>query len=201
MGLNKVIVASGIVLAVSALVGCGSSSGGLLSRDQASRLQADLRRAQDALSAGRCEEAASAARDLVTSAQGLGGVDSTLVSNLVQGANTVMHLTVRDCQAPAPRLSPPPKTTVTHTQTTATTQGTTPSTTPPASTQTTSTVTPPLTTSTTGGGSLNTTTAPATPTSPATTPATTPTSTPAGTTPGATSTSGGAGLQGPAGGG
>ncbi len=188
-------MASVIGLVASAVVGCGSSAGGLLTQDQASRLRAELDRAQDALATGRCAQAASAARSLQNSAQSLGGVDSKLVSNLVQGANTIAQLTATDCQPPAPTITRPPKPTETHTQTVASPPTTTQST-PPPTTSTAQTITPPVTTSTTGGGGLNTTTAPATPTSPATAPATSPATAPAGTTP-ATSTSGGAGLQGP----
>lgn len=189
-------MASVIGLVASAVVGCGSSAGGLLTQDQASRLRAELARAQDALAAGRCAQAASAARSLQNSAENLGGVDSKLVSNLVQGANTIAQLTANDCQPPAATITPPPpKPTETHTETVASPPTTTQST-PPPTTSTAQTITPPVTTSTTGGGGLNTTTAPATPTTPATTPATSPATAPAGTTP-ATSTSGGAGLQGP----
>jgi hypothetical protein len=194
MGFNRAIVATGIGLAVTVLAGCGSSGSALLSRDQASLLQAELQRASGALDAGHCQDATRDAGELVTSAQNLGGVDSKLVSDLVDGANRIAQLTAQDCHAAAPTTPPAPKT-QTHTQTTVSTPTTTPSTstttTTTSTTPTTQTVTPPLSTSTTGGGGLNAATTP-------TTPATTPGSSSAGTP--STSASGGAGLQGPGGG-
>lgn len=186
---KRAIVVGGVGFAASALVGCGSG-GGLLSSDQASRLNAELEQASAALSAGRCQQAATAAQNFQNSAQNLGGVDQKLVSNLEQGASTIAQLTTHDCRA----TQPPSRSKSNTTTSTSTVTSTTTTSTPTTTTPTTTTVMPPLPTSPSGGGGLDTTTTPVIP--PTDTPGATTTLAGSATTP-TTGTSGGTGLVGP----
>jgi hypothetical protein len=142
MGLaNRAIVAGGLGFAVSVLAACGSS-GGLLSPGEAVSLSGQLQQVAQALSVHSCAAAANDISSFRNTVDSLGSVNSTLVSNLDQGASTIAELTSRECPSgQSTATTPPAKTTTTKTTTTPTV--------------TTSTVTTPtVTTSTTGGAGL-----------------------------------------------
>jgi hypothetical protein len=167
---HKAFVAAGVGFAASALVGCGSS-GRLLSQSESTRLTAQLNSVSSALYAHRCTDAESALSNFQNAVEKLNGVDSTLVSNLNQGASTIEQLTSTQCdtftQTRTRTATTPTHTATTHTVTTVTTDTYTA---PTTTTETTSTYTTPTystaTTSTTGGGPLTGTTSTATTTLP-----------------------------------
>lgn len=150
---NKAIVAAGLGFAVSALVGCGGS-GGLLSQSQADRLSGQLQLVADALSAGQCASAQSDLNTFQDKVDSLNSVNSTLIQNLDQGANTIAQLARRSCPTGTSTQrhiqTTPTKTTKTRTATTPVTITTVTDTTP--------TVTTTQTISTNGGTGLTTTT-------------------------------------------
>ena len=162
---NRAIVAGGLGFAISALVGCGGS-GGLLSLNQASRLNDQLAAAGQYLSSGECRDAAQAIRSFQDSVGSLSSVNQTLVSNLSQGATTIQTLANQECPVrsthPTKPKKPKPKpaktTTSTTTTATQTTTITTPAQTTTTSTQT--TTTPTTTTQTTTSPTTTTTTTP-----------------------------------------
>jgi hypothetical protein len=152
---HRAFVAAGVGFAVSAIVGCGSSGGSLLTASQSNSLSEQLNRVTQALDDQRCSQARQYLADFRSNVDSLGGVDSTLIANLDQGASTIQTLAARDCQTPAnttPKKTHPKTTTSTTQTATGTTQTfTTPSTatyTQPAYTQPTYTNPP---TNTTGG--------------------------------------------------
>jgi hypothetical protein len=209
--MHRATVAAGIGFAVSAIAGCGSG-GRLLSSAESRVLNEQLSRVSEALTAGDC----NAAQDDLTAFQNrvssLNGVNSTLIQNLTQGANTVQRLTSVRCSELTGTTTTKKKsrkktqtTTSTKTQTDTTTTATDTSTVN-TNTYTTSTYTAPdqyTQTSTTGGSGLGnyttsatTTTATTEPTTTSTTSTTTstPPITTATTTTSGTDTTGGGGF-------
>ena len=158
---HRAFVAAGVGFAASVLVGCGSSGGGtLLSTSQASNLTAQLNRVSAALNAQDCSQAQQYLQDFQTSVENMGGVNSTLISNLDRGVSTVESLANQDCRTTVttPKTHTRTQTTTTATQTTQTfTNPSTDTYTQPTYTQptdtTTSTDTTPAT-NTSGGGCL-----------------------------------------------
>jgi TolA-binding protein len=165
---HRAFVAAGVGFAMSAIVGCGSS-GSLLSQSEANQLTAQLNSVSSALYEGRCSEAEDALTSFQEKLAKLNGVDSTLVSNLNQGASTIEQLTSTHCDSDTQTQTrtradtTPTHTATTHTTTTVTTDtDTVPTTTVTTSTYPTTTYTPPPT-STTGGYSPTGTTTATTP--------------------------------------
>jgi hypothetical protein len=166
---NRAIVAAGLGFAVSALVGCGGS-GSLLSSDQANRLSAQLEQASQDLASYHCRSAASDINSFRSKVDALNSVNTTLVQNLDQGAQTIQTLAAKDCpvDTQTTRTSKTQTDTTktatikTNTDTTATTTTTDTSTdtTPTQTTPTTTviTVTTPTDTTTTGTGTGTSTT-------------------------------------------
>lgn len=152
---HRAFVAVGVGFAVSAIVGCGSSGGRWLSASESNSLSEQLNRVTQALDAQRCADARQYLADFQASVNRLGGVNSTLIANLDQGASTIRSLASSQCQIQT--VTTPKKT---HTRTVTSTTGSTTSTrTTPTFTQPTQTYTQTYTqptysqpsTSTTGG--------------------------------------------------
>src|SRR5450755_1104884 len=115
---SRAVLAGGLGFAVSFVVACGGGSG-LLSSDQASTLNGQLDTVSSAVLAGDCNTAASAARALSNAVADLPStVNTTLVQNLGQGAQTVSQLASKECQTTE---TTPTTTTTTTTPTTTTT--------------------------------------------------------------------------------
>jgi hypothetical protein len=172
---HRAFVAAGAGIAASVIVGCGSS-GSWLSASQSTRLSEELNRVTRALDDRQCSQAQQYLADFQSYVDNLGGVNSTLISDLDQGVSTVQSLANQQCRPVVviPRKHPrtTTSTTTAPTQTTQTfTNPTTPSFTAPTDTGTTgtgstttssgtttgvptSTATTPSTTSPTGGGGL-----------------------------------------------
>lgn len=157
---NRAICAAGLGFAVSALAACGGS-GSLLSADQAGQLNTQLSQVQADLEQGDCVAARSAVSGFSGTVNGgLNGVNSTLVSNLQQGAQTIAKLTSARCPTVTQTVTTTtPRTTSSTTSKTTTTPTTTTQTTvtQTIATQTETTQTPPITTTTvpgTGGAGL-----------------------------------------------
>ncbi|HET9094847.1 MAG TPA: hypothetical protein VFN36_07130 [Solirubrobacteraceae bacterium] len=138
---------------MSVLAGCGASGGSWLSASQSSGLSAQLNHVTAALGSGQCTQAKRYLSQFDSRVNRLGGVDSTLVANLNQGASTIKSLVDRSCVVVPPAAKKPHPRTTTATNTTPSTPTfTTPSTptyTQPTPTQPTTST--PSTTSTTGG--------------------------------------------------
>jgi len=154
---HRAFVAAGVGFAVSAIAGCGSSGGTLLSQSQATTLSGELNQVQQALALGECSRAQSYLNDFDNRLNQFGGVNSTLIANLNQGANTIASLTSTDCAGQTVTTPKTHTTTRTRTRTTPTTT-TTVTRTIPTFTQTTTTTSstptytgPPPTTSPNGG--------------------------------------------------
>jgi hypothetical protein len=153
----RAILAAGLGFAVSFLVACGGSSG-LLSGDQSDALSGQAGQIVSAVQSGNCGAAVNASAVLNNDVQTLPvTVNSTLRSNLNQGASTIAELARKDCRRHTTTTQP--TTTASSTTTTSTSTSTSTSTTTPTSTSSTSTTsstatTPPDTgsTSTTTGG-------------------------------------------------
>ena len=179
---HRAFVAAGVGFAVSAIVGCGSSGGSWLSASQSNGLTEQLNRVTQALDDQRCSDARQYLADFQSRVDSLGGVNSTLISNLDQGASTIQSLAARDCQTVRTPTTPKkthPTTTTATTPTQTTSTFTVPSTTTTYSTPSYTTTTYSTPSTTTTGGScptcgLPTTTSPTTTTSTVTT-TTTPT--------------------------
>ncbi len=184
---NRAFVAAGVGFAVAAIAGCGSSGGRLLSASQSNRLNEQLNRIQDALDAQRCTTARQYITQFQDTVDNLGGVNSTLIANLDQGASTIQSLADSACKI---QTATTPKKTHTSTATTTTLTHTTQTFTNPTTTiYTQPTYTQPTytqPTNTTGG------TCPTC----GTTTTTTTTSTSTNTTPSTTTSNGGTGLGG-----
>jgi hypothetical protein len=160
----RAFLAASLGFAAAFVVACGGGNG-LLSGDQASALKSQLASISSAVDAGRCARADAAARhfnDLVGELPR--NVDTTLIKNLGQGAETVSELVADHCtNAPVTTTSSSStttSTTATSTETTTVTQTTTP---PPTSTSSststsTSTATNPTGTGTTSNGGAGITT-------------------------------------------
>lgn len=170
---HRAFVAAGVGFAVSAIVGCGSSGGSLLSQSQANTLSGQMNQVQLALAEGECVLAQRYLSDFQNRVSQLGEVNSTLLANLNQGASTIASLTSTQCagqtvttQRPhTTRTRTSPTTTTTATQTIPTFTQTTQT----LTTQTFTTQTPTTQTSTTGGVGPTITTPSTTTTNPNTT--------------------------------
>jgi uncharacterized protein involved in type VI secretion and phage assembly len=160
----RAALAGGIGFAVSCLSACGGGPG-LLSANQASRLQSQLAEVSTAVAAQKCGEAANRGLALGTSIQNLPlTVNPTLRRNLQNGYNTTYQLALKECRqattattstTTASTTSTSTPVTPTTTQTTPTTTQTTPTTTTAPTTPTPTTPTTPTTnTSPSGGGGL-----------------------------------------------
>lgn len=183
---HRAFVAVGVGFAVSAIVGCGSSGGRWLSASESNSLSEQLNRVTQALDGQRCAEARQYLADFQASVNRLGGVNSTLIANLDQGASTIRSLASSQCQIQT--VTTPKKT---HTKTvTSTTRSTTETQTTQTFTQPTQTETQPTYTQPTYPGPNTTTTGGTCPTCGATTSST------SGATSPTTSPSGGTGLGG-----
>jgi hypothetical protein len=152
---HRAFVAAGVGFAVSAIVGCGSSGGRWLSASESNTLSEQLNRATQALDDRSCSAARQYLADFQATVNKLGGVNSTLISNLDQGVSTIQSLASSDCQIHT--ATTPNKThtkTVTSTTTSTTATQTTPTFTTPSNTYTQPTYTQPTytqPTNTTGG--------------------------------------------------
>lgn len=161
---HRAFVAAGVGFAVAGIAGCGSSGGSWLSQSEANRLTAQLNNAQQALDVGECARAQRYLTDFQTALGQFGGVNSTLLANLNQGASTVESLTnvSNECQSSTVTT---PKTHTTKTRTSSTTTTTATETVPTFTEPTTTTPTQTYTytqpststTSTTGGQGIDTT--------------------------------------------
>jgi hypothetical protein len=182
---HRAFVAAGVGFAAAAIVGCGSSGGSLLSASQSNNLSEQLNRVLQAMDDSNCAQARLYLSDFQTTVDNLGGVNSTLISNLDQGASTIQSLADRDCQTPVRTVTTPKKT---HPKTTT-------ETTP---TQTTSTFTVPTTTTTYTAPAYTTTTysTPSTTTTGGSCPDCGTTTTTTSTVPTTTTPTGGTGLGG-----
>lgn len=122
---HRAFVAAGVGFAVSAIVGCGSSGGSLLTASESNSLSEQLNRVTQALDDQRCSQARQYLADFRSNVDSLGGVNSTLIANLAQGASTIQTLAARDCQTPTnttPKKTHPKTTTSTTQTATRTTQ-------------------------------------------------------------------------------
>jgi hypothetical protein len=150
----RAILAAGLGFAVSFVVACGGGSG-LLSGDQSDALSGQADQISSAVQSGNCGAAVSASAVLDNQVQTLPvTVNSTLRSNLSQGASTIAELARKDCRHTTSTQS---TTTASSTTTTSTSTSTSTSTTTPTSTSATST-TSSTATSPTDTGSTSTTT-------------------------------------------
>ena len=86
---NKALVAGGLGFAVSALVACGSSGGGLLSGTQAQKLNDQLDQVLAAVNDRSCSGVDAHIVTLTHVINSLPQVDPRLVSNLQQGEQLV----------------------------------------------------------------------------------------------------------------
>jgi hypothetical protein len=152
---HRAFVAAGVGFAVSAIVGCGSSGGRWLSAAESNTLNEQLNKVTQALDDRSCSAARQYLADFQATVNNLGGVNSTLISNLDQGASTIQSLASSECQihtATTPKKTHTKTATATTTSTTAT--ETTPTFTTPSTTYTQPTYTQPTytqPTDTTGG--------------------------------------------------
>ena len=153
----RAILACGLGFAVSFVAACGGGSG-LLSGDQSDALSGQADHVVSAVQSGNCGAAVNASAVLNGDVQNLpANVNSTLRSNLTQGASTIAELARTDCHhhTAAPKSATTSTSTTTTSKSTSTaTTTTTPTTTTSASTTSTSATTPTDTgtTSTTTGG-------------------------------------------------
>ncbi|HET9073428.1 MAG TPA: hypothetical protein VFN48_02525 [Solirubrobacteraceae bacterium] len=159
---KAMLLASALGVA-TALAGCGSSSGRLLSRPAATQLSAELTQAKNALANYDCSAADTAIAEFHHDVGQLQGVDATLVTMLSQGAGTISTLADRRC----PQNTTPTTTTPTVTRTTRTTRSTTTTTAPTTTTSQSPTVTT-TTSSGSGGAAPTTLSTPATSSTPTT---------------------------------
>jgi hypothetical protein len=94
---NKALVAGGLGFAVSALVACGSSGGGLLSGTQAQKLNDQLDQVLAAVNDRSCSGVDAHIVTLTHVINSLPQVDPRLVSNLQQGEQLVSSLAEQNC--------------------------------------------------------------------------------------------------------
>ena len=156
----RAILAAGLGFAASFVVACGGGSG-LLSGDQSNALSSQADAVSSAVHSGNCGAAVNASAVLNSDVQTLPAtVNSTLRSNLSQGASTIAQLAQHDCrQHTASTASTPTTTSSTSSTSTSSTSSTSTSTTTPTSTTTTTTTTSPTSATTpTNTGTTSTTT-------------------------------------------
>jgi hypothetical protein len=154
----RAILAGGLGFAVSFVVACGGGSG-LLSGDQSNALSTQADQIASAVQAGDCGAALSASGVLDNDVQTLPAtVNSTLRSNLSQGASTIAALARKNCRqhtASTQALTSSSSTTTssTSTSTSTSTSASTPTTSSTSTTSSTATTpTDTGSTSTTTGG-------------------------------------------------
>jgi hypothetical protein len=155
----RAILAGGLGFAAAFVVACGGGAG-LLSGNQSIALSGQADQISSAVQAGNCGAATNASAALSSDVQNLPAtVNSTLRSNLSQGANTIAQLAATDCrQHTTSTPSTPTRSTSASTSSTSSTSTSTststPTTTSSTSTTSTSATTPTNTgtTSTTTGG-------------------------------------------------
>ncbi len=153
----RAILAAGLGFAASFVVACGGGSG-LLSSDQSDALSGQADQIASAVQNGNCGAAVNASAVLGSDVQTLPvTLNSTLRSNLTQGASTIAELARKDCHqhtASTPATTTASSTTTTSTSTSTSTTSTTPTTTSSTSTTSSTATTPTDTgsTSTTTGG-------------------------------------------------
>lgn len=135
---HKAIVAGAAGVAAAVIVGCGSS-GALLSQSQANNLNTQLNSVSEALNEHDCTAALNDLSRFESTLSNMGRVDSTLMSNLTQGANTIQDLTNDECAAQTTTKPSSPKTITTATNTDTVTTATNTDTITTATTQTTAT--------------------------------------------------------------
>jgi hypothetical protein len=149
----RAFMAASLGFAAAFVVACGSSNG-LLSGDQASALKSQLASISSAVDAGKCARANASARRFSNLVGQLPrNVNTTVIANLGQGAETVSELVADHC-------SSAPATTSTSSSTTTSTSATATQTT--TITQTTTATTPPSTGTSTSSSSSTATNPPAT---------------------------------------
>jgi hypothetical protein len=157
----RAVLAGGMGFAVSCLAACGGGGPGLLSGDQAGRLQSQLGQVSNAVAAQNCGQAATSGLALGTSIQNLPPtINPNVRGNLERGYRTTYQLALRDCRQTTAT------TTATSSSTSTTTTPATPSSTTTTTTSTTTTTTPTTTTATTPTVNPTTPTTPPTNTSP-----------------------------------
>jgi len=157
----RAVAALGVGFAVSCLAACGGGAG-LLSGQQAANLGNALNSVSSAVQNGDCPAATREGQNLQNQVADLPGtINSTLSTDLSQGASTVSQLAVQDCHATKAASTPATTASTSTTSTaptTSTTSSTATSTSPSTSTGTgpATTTSPTGTTSTqpTGGGGL-----------------------------------------------
>jgi hypothetical protein len=157
----RAILAGGLGFAAAFVVACGGGAG-LLSSGQSNALSSQADQVASAVQAGNCGAAVNASSVLSNDVQNVPAtINSTLRSNLTQGASTIAQLAQQDCRqhstttASTPTTTSSTSTTTSSTPTTTSTSTTTPTTTTSSTTTTTTTATTPTlpgTTSTTTGG-------------------------------------------------
>jgi Tfp pilus assembly protein PilE len=155
----RAILAGGLGFAASFVVACGGGSG-LLSGDQSNALSNQADQIGAAVQSGNCGAALNASAVLGSDVETLPvTLNSTLRSNLTQGATTIAELARKDCRHHTVSTASTPTsssstTTTTSTSTSTSTSTTTPTTTTSTSTTSSTATTPPDTgsTSTTTGG-------------------------------------------------
>jgi hypothetical protein len=155
----RALLAGGLGFAVSLLVACGGGAG-LLSSDQANRLNSKLDQLSLALDAHQCSAANRAASSFSSAVANLPStVNTTLQANLNQGASTLAQRTAIDCSKTTTTTTTTSSTTTSSTTSSSTTTETPFTTTtaaPPTSTPATTQATPGTTSTggTTGGAGL-----------------------------------------------
>jgi hypothetical protein len=153
----RALLAASLGFAAAFVVACGGSNG-LLSGDQASALHGQLAAISSAVRDGRCAHAAVAAQRFSNLVGELPrNVNTTLIQNLGQGAETVSELVANHCSSTPTTASSSTTTTTSATSTATTTITQTTTQTPPPTTSSTSTSTstatnPPATGTTSNGG-------------------------------------------------
>jgi hypothetical protein len=154
----RAILAGGLGFAASFVVACGGGAG-LLSGDQSGALSNQADAVSSAVQAGNCGAAVNASAVLNSDVQTLPAtINSTLRSNLNQGASTIAQLAERECHQHTASTASTPTTTSSTTSTSTTSASTSTSTTTPTTTTTTTTTTPTTATSLTNTGTTSTTT-------------------------------------------
>ncbi len=158
MGLGaRAFLAASLGFAAAFVVACGGNNG-LLSGDQASNLNAQLTSLSSAVASGQCGAAAAAAQRFSDLIGGLPrNVNTTLIQNLGQGAETISQLAARDCSTSTSTSTTTSSSTSTSTPTTPTTTVTSTTTVPVTQTSTSSSssgtaTNPPATGTTSNGG-------------------------------------------------
>ena len=155
----RAILAGGLGFAVSCVAACGGGAG-LLSGDQSIALSGQGNEVASAVASGNCGAAINASAALNSDVQNLPAtINTTLRSNLSQGATTIAKLAAKDCRQHTSTTTSIPTTTSSSSSTPSTSSSTTTSSSSTTTTTSTSSTTPTTaTTPTNTGTSSNTTT-------------------------------------------